>query len=48
MPLEVKKIPGRTRLYLRGTVLGQSVLETTGTSDPEAAEAISIGRAKAA
>src|SRR6185312_6009053 len=42
MPLRVKRIPGSPNLYLRGTVRGQRVYETTGTADPAAAEAIRI------
>lgn len=40
--LEVKKIAGRRNLYIRGSVRGQSVFESSGTSDPEAAETIRV------
>lgn len=38
MPLRVVTRPGRTALYLRGTVRGKSVYESAGTDDPEIAE----------
>ncbi|MES2055792.1 MAG: tyrosine-type recombinase/integrase [Pseudomonadota bacterium] len=44
MPLKVVPHRRSENLYLRGTVRGQSVFETTGTSDPAAAEAIRIKR----
>lgn len=44
MPIQVVTIKGRPNLYLRGTVLGQEVYESTGTADPEIAEAIRIRR----
>lgn len=39
MPLRVVRRPGRDLLYVRGTVRGQGCFESTGTSDPEKAEA---------
>ncbi|RVT91685.1 site-specific integrase [Rhodovarius crocodyli] len=39
MPLKVVARAGTATLYVRGTVRGQSVFESTGTSDPEKAEA---------
>lgn len=45
MSLRLVKGPkGSPNLYLRGTVRGQSVYETTGTTDPDVAEAIRIKR----
>lgn len=45
MPLKLKRYKGRgPHWYMRGTVRGQSIYETTGTSDKEAAEAIRIKR----
>lgn len=46
MPIKVVRIPSSPNLYLRGTVRGQSVYETTGTQDPEAAEALRIKKEK--
>lgn len=42
MPLRVVARDGRPHLYLRGTVRGESVFESTGTSDPKIAEQIRI------
>src|SRR4051812_19165256 len=44
MPLECKRISGRRNIYLRGTVRGVSIFETTGTDDEDAAEKIRIRR----
>lgn len=45
MPLRLIRYKGRSpNWYLRGSVRGQDVFETTGTSDREAAEAIRIKR----
>lgn len=45
MPLKVVRRKGTTTLYIRGRVRGQGrIFEATGTSDPEAAEAIRIHR----
>jgi integrase len=45
MPLRLKRYPKRSNYwYVRGTVRGQNVFETTGTDDREAAEAIRIKR----
>jgi integrase/recombinase XerD len=44
MSLELKRRKGSKHWYLRGTVRGQSVFETTGTDDKAAAEAIRIQR----
>lgn len=38
MPLKLVRRPGSDQIYVRGTVRGQSVFESTGTSDPERAE----------
>ncbi|CAM5389733.1 Tyrosine recombinase XerC [Aquamicrobium terrae] len=42
MPLKLVKRSGRDAWYLRGTVAGVSVFESTGTSDREIAEALRI------
>ena len=39
MPLRTVKRPGTETIYVRGTVRGKSVYESTGTSDPKRAEA---------
>jgi integrase len=45
MPLKLKRYSARgPNWYLRGTVQGQAVYETTGTNDRKAAEAIRIQR----
>ncbi len=45
MPLKLKRYPKRSNhWYLRGTIRGQTVFETTGTDDREAAEAIRVKR----
>lgn len=44
MPLRVVRRPGGTILYLRGTVRGQSVYESTGTDDPTRAEGFRVRR----
>ena len=44
MPLRVVPRKGTPHLYLRGTVRGQPVFETTKTSDAKAADAIRIKR----
>lgn len=44
MPLKLVKRKGSDHFYLRGTVRGQAVFETTGTDDAQAAEAIRIKR----
>jgi integrase/recombinase XerD len=44
MSLELKRRKGSKHWYIRGTVRGQSVFETTGTDDKAAAEAIRIQR----
>lgn len=45
MPLRLKRYPKRSpHWYLRGSVRGQNVFETTGTDDEEAADAIRIKR----
>lgn len=44
MPLKIVKRKGTDALYLRGTVRGQGVFESTGTSDPKQAEAIRAKR----
>jgi integrase len=45
MPLQLKRYAARgPNWYLRGTVQGQAVYETTGTDDRKAAEAIRIQR----
>ncbi|MDB5314929.1 MAG: hypothetical protein JWO24_773 [Rhodospirillales bacterium] len=38
MPLRVVKRPGSAALYLRGTVRGKRVFESTGTADEGLAE----------
>lgn len=42
MPLKIVRRKGTHHFYLRGTVRGQAVFETTGTDDPATAEAIRI------
>lgn len=44
MPLKVRPRKGTANLYLRGTVRGIPVDESTGTDDPEIAQAIRIKR----
>jgi integrase len=44
MPLRLVRRRGATNYYLRGTVRGQSIFETTGTDNPVAADAIRIKR----
>lgn len=44
MPLQLVRRKGRPHLYLRGTIRGQHVFETTGTNDEKSAEAIRIRR----
>ncbi len=44
MPLKVVKVRKSRNLYLRGTVRGLNVFETTGTDRPEIAEEIRIQR----
>ncbi|MBW4089933.1 MAG: tyrosine-type recombinase/integrase [Proteobacteria bacterium] len=44
MPLRIVRRPGRATLYVRGTVRGQSVFESTGTERPDAAEAFRVKR----
>jgi hypothetical protein len=44
MPLELKRRKGSKHWYIRGTVRGQPIFETTGTHDKKAAEAIRIKR----
>ncbi|AHJ69369.1 tyrosine-type recombinase/integrase [Granulibacter bethesdensis] len=39
MPLKIVKRPGTDTLYVRGTVRGQSVFESTGTADAKRADA---------
>jgi len=47
MPLKLKRYPKRSEhWYVRGTVRGQAVFETTGTNDRAAAEAYRIKREK--
>jgi integrase len=46
MPLKLKRRPNTPNWIMRGTVRGQSIEETTGTSDYQAAEAIRIQREK--
>ena len=46
MSLKVVARPGTSTLYLRGTVRGQSVYESAGTSDPERAEGLRVQREK--
>lgn len=46
MPLKLVRRPKSPNWIMRGTVRGQSIEETTGTSDKEAAEAIRIQREK--
>ncbi|PYD65314.1 tyrosine-type recombinase/integrase [Komagataeibacter nataicola] len=40
MPLKIVSIPKSKNLYLRGTVSGQSIFESTGTTDKRVAEEI--------
>ncbi|MGF6253824.1 tyrosine-type recombinase/integrase [Ensifer sp. LBL] len=42
MPLKLVRRKGSDFYYIRGTVRGQSIFESTGTGDPEVAEAIRI------
>ncbi len=44
MPLKIVRRPGSAMLYVRGTVRGQSVFESTETSEPERAEGYRIKR----
>lgn len=44
MPLKLTRRKGSDHWYIRGTVRGQAVFETTGTDDTKAAEAIRIKR----
>ena len=44
MSIRIYARPGRNALYLRGTVRGQRVFESTGTNDPAVAEEIRIKR----
>jgi integrase len=44
MPLRLIRRGGSPHYYLRGTVRGINIYETTGTNDPKAAEAIRIKR----
>lgn len=44
MSLKVVRIKDRPTLYVRGSVLGKPVFETTGTADPKLAEAYRIER----
>lgn len=44
MPLELKRRKGSANWYIRGTVRGIAVFESTGTPDRKAAEAIRIKR----
>src|SRR6476660_7608509 len=44
MPLELYRRPGVKNIYLRGTVRGIRVFETTGTHDKKVADAIRIKR----
>jgi integrase len=46
MPLKLKKSKKSPNWYLRGTVRGQAVDESTGTDDRKIAEAIRINREK--
>lgn len=46
MPLKVVQRDGSNVLYIRGTVRGQSVFESTGTADPERAEGFRVRREK--
>lgn len=43
-PLKIVRRPGSAMLYVRGTVRGQSVFESTETADPERAEGYRIKR----
>lgn len=44
MPLKLTRRKGSAHWYIRGTVRGQAVFETTGTADAKAAEAVRIRR----
>jgi hypothetical protein len=44
MPLQLKRYANRTNWYIRGSVRGQAVFETTGTDDHAIAEACRIKR----
>ncbi len=44
MPLRLVRRKGSSHWYIRGTVRGHAVFETTGTDDSEAAEAVRIRR----
>jgi len=44
MPIKVVSRKGTATLFLRGTVRGQSIFESTGTADPEKAEALRAKR----
>jgi hypothetical protein len=44
MSLKIVKLPGRNFLYVRGTVRGQTVFESTKTSDAKKAEGCRIKR----
>ena len=44
MPLKIVSRAGTEALYVRGTVRGQSVFESTGTADPGQAEAYRVKR----
>jgi integrase len=46
MPIKVVRHPDSPNLYLRGSVRGHRVYETTGTADPAAAEALRIRKEK--
>src|SRR6266851_471907 len=46
MPIKVVRHPDSPNLYLRGSVRGQRVYETTGTTDEAAAEALRIRKEK--
>ena len=47
MSLSIVKRKGRPHLYLRGTVRGRAVFETTGTADRQAAEQIRTAQSHA-
>ncbi len=44
MPLRIVKRAGRQTLYVRGTVRGESIFESTGTDRPDLAEAYRVKR----
>lgn len=44
MSLKIVTRPGRKTLYIRGSVRGQSLFESTGTADPDQAEAFRAKR----